>query len=85
MSNEQNACLHYTLNHQIRGLLFHYKKNCYFAIGFYFFGKRIKKHPDSLCENDNNNEVNVCAYYIRVSNGMVAQKNRKTGNSGLRK
>ena len=24
------------LNHRIRGLLFHYKKNCYFAIGFYF-------------------------------------------------
>ena len=84
MSNEQNACLHYTLNHQIRGLLFHYKKNCYFAIGFYFFGKSIKKHPDSLCENDNNNEVNVCAYYIRVSNGMVAQKNRKIGNFALK-
>ena len=61
------------------------KKNCYFAIGLYFFGKSIKKHPDSFCENDNNNEVNVCAYYIRVSNGMVAQKNRKIGNSGLRK
>ena len=67
------------LNHQIRGLLFHHKKSCYFAIGFYFFGKSIKKHPDSLCKNDNNNEENVCAYYIRVSNGMVAQKikNRK--------
>ena len=51
------------LNHQIRGLLFHYKNYCYFAIGFYFFGKSIKKHPDSLCENDNNNKVNVCAHY----------------------
>ena len=62
-----------------RFTIFHYKKNCYFAIGFYFFGKSIKKHPDSLCKNDNNNEENVCAYYIRVSNGMVAQKikNRK--------
>ena len=36
MSNEQNVCLYYMLNHRIRGLLFHYKKNCYFAIGFYF-------------------------------------------------
>ena len=25
--------------HSIRGLLFDYKKNCYFAIGFYFFWK----------------------------------------------
>jgi len=30
------------LNHRIRGLLFHYKKNCYFTIGFYFFGKSIQ-------------------------------------------
>ena len=62
-SNEQNVCSYYMLNHQIRCLLFHYKKNCYFAIGVYCFGKSIKKHPDSLCENDNSNEVNVCAYY----------------------
>ena len=51
-------------NHRIRGLLFHYKKNCYFAIGFYFFGKSIQKHPDSVCENDVNNEQNVRAYYM---------------------
>ena len=44
------------------------KKNCYFAIGFYFFGKSIQKHPDSVgkmtltmnkidsvCANDVNN------------------------------
>ena len=37
---------YYMLNHQIRGSLFHYKKNCYFAIGLYFFGKSIQKHPD---------------------------------------
>ena len=36
MSNEQYVRLYYMLNHQIRGLLFHYTKNCYFAIGFYF-------------------------------------------------
>ena len=34
-------------------------KNCYFAIGFYFFGKSIQKHPDSVCEDDVNNEQNV--------------------------
>ena len=28
--------MYYMLNHRIRGFLFHYKKNCYFAIGFYF-------------------------------------------------
>ena len=32
------------------------KKKCYFAIGFYFFGKSIQKHFDSICENDINNE-----------------------------
>ena len=39
------------------------QKNCYFAIGFYFFGKRIQKHPGSVCENDVNNEKNVRGYY----------------------
>ena len=29
-NDEQNARSHYMLNHHIRGLLFHYKKNCYF-------------------------------------------------------
>ena len=52
------------LNHRIRGLLFHYKKTIYFAIGFYFFGKSIQKHPDSVCENDINNEENVRGYYM---------------------
>ena len=36
------------LDHLIRGLLFHYKKNCYFH--WLFFGKSIQKHPDSICE-----------------------------------
>ena len=63
-SNEQNVRSYYMLNHRIRGLLFHYKKNCYFAIGFYFFGKSIQKHPDSVCENDVNNEQNVREYYM---------------------
>ena len=56
------------LNHRIRGLLFHYKKNCYFAIGFYFLGKSIQKHPDSVCENDVNNEQTVRAYYAKSLN-----------------
>ena len=38
-SNEQNVCSYYMLNHQIRGLLFDFKKNCYFGIAFYFFWK----------------------------------------------
>ena len=42
------------------------QKNCYFRIGFYFFGKSIQKHPYSVCENDVNNEQNV-----RVCNGRV--------------
>ena len=41
-SNEQNVRSYYMLNHRIRGLLFHYKKNCYFAIGFYFLVREIR-------------------------------------------
>ena len=67
-SNEQNVRAYYMLNHRIRGLLFHYKKNCYFAIGFYFLGKSIQKHPDSVCENDVNNEQTVRAYYAKPLN-----------------
>ena len=40
-SNEQNVRSYFMLNHRIRGLLFRYKKNCYLAIGFYFFGRNI--------------------------------------------
>ena len=39
------------------------KKKCYFAIGN-FFGKSIQKHPDSVSENDANNEQHVCWYYM---------------------
>ena len=53
-------------NHRIRGLLFLYEKNCYLAIGFCFFGKSIQKYPDSVCENDVNNEQNVRAYYMQT-------------------
>ena len=63
-SNEQNVCSYYMLNHRIRGLLFHLKKKCYFAFGFYFFGKSIQNHPDSVCENDVNNALNVRACYM---------------------
>ena len=59
-----NVCSYYMLNHRIRGLLFHSKKNCYFAIGFYFSGKGIQKYLDSVCENEVNNEQNVRGYYI---------------------
>ena len=52
------------LNHRLRGLLFHYKKNCYFAIVFYFSGKSIQKHPDSVCENGVSNEQNVRGYHM---------------------
>ena len=67
-SNEQNVRSYYMLNHRIRGLLFHYKKNCYFAIGLYFLGESIQKHPDSVCENDVNNEQTVRAYYAKSLN-----------------
>ena len=51
------------LNHRIRSLLFHYKKKLLqFAIGFYFCGKSIQKHPDSVCEND----VNKCSRVLYV-------------------
>ena len=77
-SNEQNVRSYYVLNHRIRGLLFHYKKNCYFAIGFFFLGKSIRKHPDSVCENDVNNEQTVRAYYAKPLNErliILHQKN----------
>ena len=64
MNDEQNVCSYYMLNHRIRSLLFHSKKNCYFAIGLYFFGKSIQKHPDSVSENHFNNEQNVRWYYV---------------------
>ena len=76
--DEQNVRSYYMLNHRIRGLLFHYKKNCYFAIGFYFLGKSIQKHPDSVCENGVNNEQTVRAYYVKPLNErliILHQKN----------
>ena len=51
------------LNHGIRGLLFHYKKIAILQLASFFFGKRIQKHPGSVCENDVNNEQNVRGYY----------------------
>ena len=68
--NEQNVRSYYMLNHRIRGLLFHYKKNRYFAIGFYFFSKSIEKYPDSVCENDVNKEQNVRGYYMGRQSGQ---------------
>ena len=66
------------LNHRIRGLLLHYQKNYYFAIGLYFVGKSIQKHPDSVCDNDVNNEQTVRAYYAKPLNErliILHQKN----------
>ena len=40
----------------MRGLLFRSKKKLLSAFGFYFFGKSIQKRPDSVCEDDVNNE-----------------------------
>ena len=67
-SNEQNVRSYYMLNHRIRGLLFHYKKKLLFGNWFLFFGKSIQKHPDSVWENDVNNEQNVHAYYAKPLN-----------------
>ena len=67
-SNEQNVRSYYMLNHRIRGLLFHYKKKLLFGNWFLFFGKSIQKHPDSVWENDVNNEQNVRAYYAKPLN-----------------
>ena len=63
MRYEQNARSNYMLNYRIRGLLFHYKK-LFFCNWHLFFGKSIQKHSDSICENDVNNEQNLCAYYM---------------------
>ena len=67
-SNEQNVRTYYMLNHRIRGLLFHYKKKLLFGNWFLFFGKSIQKHPDSVWENDVNNDQNVRAYYAKPLN-----------------
>ena len=67
-SNEQNVRTYYMLNHRIRGLLFHCKKKLLFDNWFLFFGKSIQKHPDSVWENDVNNEQNVRAYYAKPLN-----------------
>ena len=65
MSNERNVCLNnYMLNYQIKGFSIPLQKNYSFVKGFNFFAKSIKNRPDSLCENNNNNELHVCAYYI---------------------
>ena len=82
-SNEQNVRSYYMLKDRIRGLLFHYNIKYYFAIGFYFFGKSIQENPDSVCENDVNNEQNVRRYYIcqtieREVDYSTAKKRKKT-------
>ena len=40
----------------------------YFEICFYFLGKSIQKEPDSVCENDVNNEQTVRKYYAKPLN-----------------
>ena len=49
MSNEQNVRPYYIEQQVYYSTT---KKNCYFAVGFYYFGKSIQKHPDSVSEND---------------------------------
>ena len=52
------------LNNRIKGLLFHYKKKCYFAVGLYFSVRVFTENPDSVCDNNVNNEQNVRVYYM---------------------
>ena len=40
------------------------KKIVILQLASIFFGKSIQKHPDSVCENDVNNEQNVRGYYM---------------------
>ena len=47
--------------------LFYYKK-LLFCNWLLFFGKSIRKHPDSVCENDVNNGQNLGAYYTCMPN-----------------
>ena len=44
------------------------QKKLLFGNWFLFFGKSIQKHPDSVWENDVNNEQNVRAYYAKPLN-----------------
>ena len=63
-SNEQNVRSYFMLNHQIRGLLFHYKKNYQKIEANCQITKSIQKHPDSVCENDVRNAQNVRTYLL---------------------
>ena len=44
------------------------QKKLLFCNWFLFFGKSIQKHPDSVWENDVNNEQNARAYYAKPLN-----------------
>ena len=44
------------------------QKKLLFGNWFLFLGKSIQKHPDSVWENDVNNEQNVRAYYAKPLN-----------------
>ena len=50
------------LNHRIRGLLFHYKQIVILQLASIFLGKSIQKHPDSVVENVQ--DQNVRGYYM---------------------
>ena len=56
------------------------RANCYFAIGFYFYGKSIQKHPDSVCENEVNNEQNIRGYYYvkPLNERLIILQQKKT-------
>ena len=56
------------LNHRISRFIIPLQKKLLFDNWFLFFGKSIQKHPDSVWENDVNNEQNVRAYYAKPLN-----------------
>ena len=63
-SNEQKCPLVLHAKPSNKRFIIPLQKNCYFAIGLYFLVRVFTEHPDSVCENDVNNEQNVRAYYM---------------------
>ena len=74
---------YYMLNHRIRGLVFHFKKTVIF-IGFYFFGKSIQKHPDSVCENDVRNTLSQKSREAKKRSAMRINGNKPKGKNTMK-
>ena len=66
-SNEQNVRSYYARPSNKRFII-PLQKKLLFDNWLLFFGKSIQKHPDSVWENDVNNEQNVRAYYAKPLN-----------------